>query len=181
MRFRVILLCLLAALLSGADTWAQETTGSIAGTVKDPSGAVVPNAKVTLRDTDKNINVRALTTGGTGDFSFPQLPVSHYSLTVEAPSFQKFVQTGIVLNVHDKLTFFPTLQVGSQTQEVTVEASALQVNLQNAVASGVVTGTQVRELSMNNRVWEQLITLVPGVSWAARPGETSETLTFCQP
>jgi len=164
MRFRVILLCLLAALLSGADTWAQETTGSIAGTVKDPSGAVVPNAKVTLRDTDKNINVRALTTGGTGDFSFPQLPVSHYSLTVEAPSFQKFVQTGIVLNVHDKLTFFPTLQVGSQTQEVTVEASALQVNLQNAVASGVVTGTQVRELSMNNRVWEQLITLVPGVS-----------------
>ena len=158
------LLVAIAGFLLCASAWAQETTGSISGTVKDPSGAVVPNAQVTLRDIEKNADVRAAKTGDTGDFSFPQLPVAHYSLTVEASGFRKLVQGGIVLNVNDKLTFFPTLEVGAASQVVRVEAAPLQVNMQDAVASGVVTGTQVRELTMNNRVWEQLLTLVPGVS-----------------
>jgi hypothetical protein len=158
------LLVTMAGFLFCASAWAQETTGAISGTVKDPSGAVVPNAKVNLRDTDKNADVRAATTGATGDFSFPELPVGRYAFTVEAAGFRKFVQADIVLNVNDKLTFFPALEVGAATQEVRVEAAPFQVNMEDAVASGVVTGTQVRELSMNNRVWEQLITLVPGVS-----------------
>ncbi|MDR3675889.1 MAG: carboxypeptidase-like regulatory domain-containing protein [Acidobacteriota bacterium] len=158
------LLVAIAGFLLCASAWAQETTGSISGTVKDPSGAVVPNAQVTLRDIEKNADVRTAKTGDTGDFSFPQLPVAHYSLTVEASGFRKLVQTGIVLNVNDKLTFFPTLEVGATSQVVRVEAAPLQVNMQDAVASGVVTGTQVRELTMNNRIWEQLVTLVPGVS-----------------
>jgi uncharacterized surface anchored protein len=73
------LLVALAGLLMGASAWAQETTGSISGTVKDPSGAVVPNAKVTLRDTDKNTDVRTAKTGATGDFAFVELPVGRYS------------------------------------------------------------------------------------------------------
>jgi hypothetical protein len=153
-----------AGLLLCASGWAQETTGSISGTVKDPSGAVVPNAKVTLRDTEKNVDVRTATTGLTGDFAFPELPVGRYSFTVEAAGFRKFLQAGIVLNVDDKLTFFPSLKVGVAVQEVKVEAAPLQVNMEDAVAAGVVTGTQVRELTMNNRVWEQLVILVPGVS-----------------
>ena len=94
-------------------SWAQETTGSISGTVKDPSGAVIPKAKVILRDTEKNVDVRTATTGAGGEFSFAQLPVSQYSLTVEAENFRKFVETGIVPNVNDKLTFFPTLEIGA--------------------------------------------------------------------
>lgn len=85
--------------------------------MKDSAGAVVPKAKVTLRDTDKNIDVRVVFTGAGGEFSFAQLPVSHYALTVEAENFQKSVLTGIVLNVNDKLTFFPTLRVGATTQD----------------------------------------------------------------
>ena len=115
---------------------------------------MVPDAKVTLRDTDKNADVRTAKTGATGDFAFPQLPVGHYSFTVEAAGFQKFVQAGIVLNVNDKLTFFASLEVGAATQVVHVEAAPLQVDMQDAVAAGVVTGTQVRELTMNNRVWD---------------------------
>ncbi len=95
---------------------AQETTGAISGTVKDPSGAVVPNAQVTLRDTEKNADVRTMTTSATGEFSFPQLPVGRYSFTVEATGFRKFVQAGIVLNVNDKLTFFPSLEVGGTSK-----------------------------------------------------------------
>ena len=153
-----------AGLFVGMNARAQTTTGSISGTVKDPSGAVIPNAKVTLRDTDKNADVRKATTNSTGDFAFVELPVSHYAFTVEASGFQKFVQGSIILNVNDKLTFIATLVVGTASQVIRVEAAPLQVNTENAVAVGVVTGTQVRELTMNNRVWEQLMTLVPGVS-----------------
>ncbi|HUJ30059.1 MAG TPA: carboxypeptidase regulatory-like domain-containing protein [Candidatus Acidoferrum sp.] len=161
--FRVVSV-LFVALLMCVVAGAQQNTGSISGTVKDPSGAVFPGAKVTLIDSERGVTVRTATTGDAGEFSFPNLPVSHYSITVEASGFRKFVETGIVLNVNDKLTLFPQLELGATTEQVTVQATAEQVNLDDAVASGVVTGTQVRELSLNNRVWEQILTLVPGVS-----------------
>ena len=144
--------------------WSQETTGSIAGTVKDPSGAVVPRAKVTLTDTEKNAVVRTTTSGASGEFSFPQIPFGRYSVTVEAPGFKKYVEGSIVLNVSDKLSFSPTLQVGAQSEVVHVEATADMVATQDAVATGVVTGTQVRELPLNNRVWTQIMITQPGVS-----------------
>jgi hypothetical protein len=143
---------------------AQETTGSIAGTVKDPSGAVMPNAKVTLTDSDKNIAVRTAKTSGAGEFSFPSLPVGRYSVTVEVAGFETYVQTDLVLNVNDKLTVFPVLRVGSQNEKVTVEASATHVNLESAVATGVVTGSQIRELSMTSRNYMELVQTVPGTS-----------------
>src|SRR5215469_17647252 len=119
MRLKVVALSLIAMLMCCMGAWAQEVTGSIAGTVKDPSGAVVTGAKVTVVDNDKNITVRSMTTGATGDFSFPSLPVGHYNLNVEAENFQKYVQTGITLNISDKLVLLPTLQVGSSSQEIT--------------------------------------------------------------
>lgn len=159
---KILLLAMFVLAISSA--WAQETTGSISGTVTDSTGAVIPNAPVVLRDTDKNINLRAAKTGSAGEFSFPQLPVGNYSLTVEVMGFQKYLVKSIALHVNDKLAFHPVLQVGMESQQVTVEAAAQQVNTQDAVAVGVVNGTQVREIAMNNRVWTQLITLVPGVS-----------------
>jgi len=144
--------------------FAQVTTGSIAGTVKDPQGAVVPNASVTLINTDKNAVIRTVKTSGGGEFTAPLLPIGTYSLTVEAPGFQKYAQRGIVLNVSDHLTFFPVLTLGSTTQTVSVEAVAGQVNLQSVQASAIIEGTQIRELALNGRNWEQLVTLSPGVS-----------------
>lgn len=164
MRLKLVAVSLIALLMCCASAWAQEVTGRISGTVKDSTGAVVTGAKVTLTDTDKNIVVATQQTTATGDFSFPQLPIGHYSLTVESANFQKFVQTGITLSVSQKLTLFPTLQVGSSSQEVTVQAAAQQVDLQSAVATGVVTGTQVREIPVNNRTFTQLVLLVPGAS-----------------
>ncbi|HYL13629.1 MAG TPA: carboxypeptidase regulatory-like domain-containing protein [Terriglobales bacterium] len=151
-------------LLLAATAWAQVTTGSIAGTVRDTSGAVIPNAKVTLRDVDKNVDVRTATSGTSGEFSFPELPIGHYSVTVEAPGFQRNVQTGLTLNVNEKLTVYPTLKVGSTEQTITVESTEQQVNLQSAVATGVVTGTQIRELSLANRNFLELVFTVPGTS-----------------
>jgi hypothetical protein len=159
--------CVLILLL-GAAASAQVTTGSMAGTVKDASGAVLPSATITLTNTDTNVVVRTVKTGSGGEFSAPLLPIGHYSLTVEASGFQKFVQTNIVLNASDMLTFNPALKVGSSSQEVTVQAAANQVELQSPQAAGLVTGTQVRELALNGRNWEQLVTLTPGVSDAGQ-------------
>ena len=161
--FRLGLIVALCSWLAGA-AMAQENTGSISGIVKDQSGAVIPDAKVRLTDTDKGIAVRTVNSGGNGEFSFPSLPIGHYAVTVEMPNFQTYSQTGLVLNVNDKLKVLATLQVGSQSQKVTVEASALQVNLESAVASGVVNGTQIRELAMTSRNYMELVALVPGTS-----------------
>ncbi len=163
MKVTRLLACLFGLLLS-VTVWGQVTTGTISGTVKDTTGAVVPNATVTITDTEKNIVVRSVKTGAGGEFTAPLLPVSHYSFTVEAPGFQTYKQSGIVINASDKLAYNPVLKVGSASQEVTVQAQAHQVETQSTQAAGLVTGTQVRELSLNGRNWEQLMTLVPGVS-----------------
>src|SRR5438045_1054752 len=155
--------CLILAVLTVAAA-AQNITGSIAGTVKDPSGAVLPKATVTLTNTDTGVVVRTVKTDAAGNYSAPLLPIGHYSVTVEALSFVKFVQQGIELNVNDKLTVNAELQVGATGETVVVEANPLQVELQSAAAVGVVTGTQIQELALNTRNYEQLVTLLPGVS-----------------
>src|SRR5947209_468993 len=155
--------CLLLAVLTVAAA-AQNITGSIVGTVKDPSGAVLPKATVTLTNTDTGVVVRAVKTDASGNYSAPLLPIGHYSVTVEGPGFVKFVQKGIELNVNDKLTVNAELQVGATGETVVVEANPLQVELQSAAAVGVVTGTQIQELALNTRNYEQLVTLLPGVS-----------------
>lgn len=143
---------------------AQVITGTISGTVKDSSGAVVPNATVTVTNTDKNIVVRTTKSDGVGGYTAPLLPVGHYTVTVEASGFTKTSRNNIALNVNENLTVDFALQVGSTSQTVTVEAAALQVNLQNAQAQTVITGTQIRELAINTRNYEQLVSLMPGVS-----------------
>ena len=155
--------CLFLAVLTVAAA-AQNITGSIAGTVKDPSGAVLPKATVTLTNTDTGVVVRTVKSDAAGNYSASLLPIGHYSVTVEALSFVKFVQQGIELNVNDKLTVNAELQVGGTGETVVVEANPLQVELQSAAAVGVVTATQIQELSLNTRNYEQLVTLLPGVS-----------------
>jgi hypothetical protein len=142
----------------------QVTTGSISGSVKDPTGAVIPNAKVTITDSEKNIAVRTANSNDAGEFSFAALPVGSYSVTVEVSGFQKYVQTGLILHVNDKLTVLAQMQVGAPSETVSVEASAVQVNLENATATGVVTGTQIREIAMTSRNYMELVELVPGTS-----------------
>lgn len=155
--------CLLLALLTIAAS-AQNITGLIAGTVKDPSGAVVPNATVTVTNTDTGVTVRTLKTDAGGNYSAPLLPIGHYSVAIEAAGFRKFIQEKIELNVNDKLTVNAELPVGSSGETVTVEANPVQVELQSAAAVGTVTGVQIQELALNTRNYEQLVTLIPGVS-----------------
>ncbi len=158
-------LFILLILLMAGMAVAQEITGTILGTVKDPSGAVVPNATVTVTNTDKNVLLRTVTTSADGEFVAPLLPIGHYTLTATAPGFDTTVQKDITLNVNDKLTYNLVVRVGMAETKVTVEASALQVEQQSATASALIGGTEVRGLSLNNRNYEQLVALQPGVSY----------------
>src|SRR5262245_29023018 len=130
---------------------AQDITGSIAGAVLDSSGAAVPNAKVTITNTERNQVARALTTDANGNYSAPLLPVSTYSIVVEASGFKKATIPSIRVNLNDNLTVNIPLEVGQVTEQVDVEASAVSVELQSAAAAGLVNGTQVRELQLSSR------------------------------
>ena len=161
---RLISLVACALLLGATSLSAQETTGSIVGTVKDSTGAIVPNATVTITDADKKAVVRTVSTGEDGTFSAPQLPVGNYEVSIEAPNFKKHVETGVKIDVNQRRTVDAALEAGRVEEVVTVEADPLQVELQTPTVANVITGTQVRELALNNRNFVQLTTLMPGVS-----------------
>ena len=156
-----LVVCVLLGLLPLS---AQEITGNIIGTVSDASGAAVANAKVKVTSTAQNVVVRSLVTNEAGYYSATLLPVGLYAVTAEVPGFKKATQSSIELNVNEKLTVNLKLEIGDVTQEVTVAAISNQVELQSAQQSGLISGTQVRELALNNRHFAQLLALQPGVS-----------------
>ncbi|OLB38796.1 MAG: hypothetical protein AUH11_05845 [Acidobacteria bacterium 13_2_20CM_57_17] len=163
---RLFVLVLVVVLCAGwcGRAAAQEVTGSILGTVTDSKGGVVPNAKVTITNTDQQIVVRTLTTDDRGQYVAPLLPIGQYSVTAEIAGFRKVTQSGVTLNVNDKLAVNFRMEVGAISETVNVEADALHVDTLSVVPTGLITGTQVRELSLGTRNYEQLVSLMPGVS-----------------
>ena len=143
----------------------QEITGSIVGTVRDTNGAAVAGANVTITDpTKSDLVVRTLVTNSNGSFSVPNLVVSTYNVTVEAPGFKKAVSTGIKIDVGQRRSVDISLEAGNVDEVVTVEADPLAVDLVSATSGTIISGDQAREISINNRNFTQLVTLAPGVS-----------------
>jgi Carboxypeptidase regulatory-like domain/TonB dependent receptor len=155
------ILFLLCVLLPAA---GQETTGTILGTVTDSSGAVVPGATISITNTDKNAVIRTVPSGKDGSFTAPLLPLGHYSIKIESKGFRAFTKSNIELNIRDQYRVDAILSPGSITENVTVEADALQVDTLSPTASGLINGTQIRELSLSQRNYEELVALTPGVS-----------------
>jgi hypothetical protein len=158
--------CALLLLVAGHVLFAQDVTGSIVGTVLDASGSGVPNAKVTVTNTDRNAVIRVINTDADGNYSVPLLPIGHYAVSVEAKGFKTATQKNIELNVNEKLTINIKMEVGEITQTVTVEANAVQVDLQTPTVGTLIEGNQITELSLNARNYEQLVSLMPGVTYA---------------
>jgi hypothetical protein len=138
-------------------------TGNIGGTVTDPTGAVVPNAKVTVTNTDNGF-IRNAESNSTGSYSARELPIGHYQVQIEAQGFKTFEQKDINLQVGDTLRADAALQVGSVGQSVTVEAEALQVQSETNEISQTITANQMENISTNGRNVLQLTTLVPGAA-----------------
>ena len=146
-------------------TLAQEVTGTIVGTVRDSSGAVVSGATVTITDPAKNnIVVRNITANDNGEFSAPNLQSGIYQVSAESANFKKSVQTNVKLDVGQRRTVDISLEAGNVSETVTVQADAVSVNLSTPTAGTTISGDQVREIPINNRNFIQLVALAPGVS-----------------
>jgi len=161
MKRLVCLWLLISACLVAA--YGQDVSGSIGGTVLDPSGASVVKAKIVVTNTDRNQVVRTIITDNSGVYSANFLPIGNYSVTAEAAGFKTAARNGIVLNVNDALRINITMQVGAVTETIEVMADAATVELGTPADSTTIEGTQVRELALGTRNFAQLVSLMPGV------------------
>jgi hypothetical protein len=143
---------------------AQELAATLTGTVTDPSGALVAGATVVVHSNETGIDVRTVATTNTGNFNITNLPAGRYTVTVKNAGFQTFVANEVVLNVAEKHTLDVQLKTGKTSETVEVIAENTPIQTTTAEQSGTVTGDQVRGLALNNRNFEQLVLLQPGVS-----------------
>ncbi len=148
-------------LIFAASAWAS-ITGSISGVVKDPTGAVIPNAEVTVLNVDTNIS-QTIHTDSLGSYSFLALPVGRYKLSVRTTGFEAYEQTDIALNDNDKLRFDISLKVGQVTEQIQVTAAAVHVETANTQLGDVVQSRTMESLPLNGREFTNLLGLQPGV------------------
>jgi hypothetical protein len=159
---RVPVMFMLGFGLLGIAAYSQENA-TIVGTVTDPSGAVVPNAKETITDLDNGF-IRSTLSNSTGNYTAPQLAAGHYELQIEAKGFKTFEQKGIVLEVGETRRVDAALQVGTEAQSVSVEATALQIQADTSDVSETITPEELENLGTNGRNIKQLALLVPGAA-----------------
>ena len=157
---KLLAACVLLIAFAGL-AFCQEAT--IVGTVTDPSGAVVPGAKVTAINTDKN-QTTDVTSNDAGQFAFPTLGIGHYNVKAEVSGFKAFEQNGINLEVGDHTRVDVKLEVGNTKESVTVEAEAVAVQSESGEVSDVITGKEMTQLATNGRSIYALTALTPGAS-----------------
>ena len=154
-----ITVCLLATF---ALPLSAQVSASISGTVTDQSGAVVANATVTVKNVD-TAAVRSTATDESGLYRMFSLPVGKYEIRAQKPGFSDEVRTGVRLAVGQSATLDLSLRVGAANQEITVNADAPLVNVVTKDVSGLVPERQIRDLPLNGRSYDELLTLNPGV------------------
>ena len=162
---RAIQLVLATGLLVAATgILSAQDTGSISGTVRDNTGAIIADAAVTISNGAEGIE-RKTSTNGDGDYLVAGLPRGNYDLTIASTGFKKFEAKGVVLLIAQKVRVDALLSVGEITTAVEVlGGSVAQVETESSELAGTVTSKQISQLVLNGRNFTQLVTLVPGVS-----------------
>src|SRR5882724_8105021 len=148
---------------------AQVTTGSILGTIHDSTGAVVPNATVTITDTAKG-TISTKQTDASGDYNVPFLIPGTYTVSVEMPGFKRSVSSNVVLDIDQKARVDFDLEAGGATETVQVNTAPPLLRLDSSELGEVVGKQQVQNLPLNGRNFASLVYLVPGVT-AGQAGE----------
>jgi hypothetical protein len=163
MRTRFGYLAVAFSLLISTSAFAQKISGTVTGTVTDQHGAVAQGATVTVTDAQTNFT-RTATTGPSGTFVFPELDPGTYSVKVAMTGFREYEATNVEVHVSSVTRVDAKLEVGARTEQVIVEAQAIEINTENGEVGNVIEGNQVRELPLNGRNFVQLTTLMPGAS-----------------
>ena len=159
----LLLFCLVLLVCSAAaNTDAQTTNATINGQITDPQGKIVPGVTVQAVNIDTN-SVYPGKTNGSGIYVIPALPPGRYRLVVRKDGFKEINKTDLVLHVQDTFEQNFTLEVGSTSESVTVEAGALVMNTTDASVSTVIDRNFVANIPLNGRSFQDLISLTPGV------------------
>src|SRR3984957_15118548 len=162
MRSAKTLTLFLMALLTGLNAAGQQITGSIRGTVLDPSGAFVQVATVTARQVETGLT-RVAVSDRQGEYVLVELPIGHYQLEVQANGFQKYLQQGISLDVNETAMVSIHLKLGAETQQVEVSADAAFVQSTVSSLGQTVKEREILDLPLDGRNFSQLGLLQPGV------------------
>jgi hypothetical protein len=165
---QALLLLLSVGLLVGVHAQSS-TTGNITGTVRDPQGAAVPKAEVTVTE-EKTGATRTVTANEDGFYNIPSLPAGVYTISTAPSGFKKTISPGVELHVNENKTVNLDVQVGQVTETVTVTSDAAPVEVRSGEVSSLISEKQVTELPLNGRNYAQLALMVPGVSPVTQAG-----------
>ncbi len=172
---RRLLLAVVLSCLTGASALAQ-TAGAITGEVTDSSGAIVPDAAVTVTNTQTSV-ARQTVTNSSGLYSIPELPPGTYTARVVVKGFDTLVKTNIVIQVQQTARVDFQLNLGQATQTVEVAANAAQLNTENATVGTVIEQARISELPLNGRSFFSLVALSPNVTYGfVAPAQASGRL-----
>ena len=142
---------------------AQGLTGQISGTLTDPNGGVVPNAKVEVIN-EETARTVAATSDSEGNFVVPQLLSGTYTLIVTANGFKRFEQRGIILTANERVDVRQiTLEVGDVNQTVSVTGETALVQTESAERAGLIDEEQIQNIALKGRDYMGLVRLLPGV------------------
>lgn len=164
--------CVFLPILLALPAWPQKDAGSIVGSVKDPSGAIVANAKVTVTDVEHG-QTSSTTTNAEGDYVVSPLRVGRYTVTIEQPGFKKAVSDPINLDVQQRVALNIVLQVGQITESVVVSSSTPLLETETSELGQVVDSQRVANLPLNGRNFAQLALLTAGTA-PSEPGARDE-------
>ena len=162
-RWGLQLSLLLLLFLGFAVPQAFAQQGTIVGTVFDPSGALVPNAKITVTHIETG-TIHQLVTNNDGNYVASNLPIGHYKIMVDVAGFKRIEQSDVVLEVGGRDRYDFRLQIGSASEAVTVEGTAVGVQTESGEVSKLINGKQVEGLATNGRSIYTLINQTTGAS-----------------
>ncbi len=172
-----LVFCILSLAATGT-LYGQAATAAISGRVTDSSGAAVPGALLTIKNAATSAT-QTVNTDDQGRYTVADLPIGPYDVTVSKTGFQNSARTGLTLTVGSAPVLDFQMTVGQASETVSVSAEVSQVETTTSAISSLVNQTQMRELPLNGRDFEQLILLAPGVS--SYPAGGSSALTSVAP
>jgi len=158
-----IFITIFAMLITSSAALAQQSSAVINGTIKDPSGAVVQGATITLINNETSV-ARTSVSNSAGNYVFIDIPPASYTVKVAMAGFNTITQQQITLSVNQTATYDFTLTVGSTQQAVNVEAAAVAIEASTSELGTVINQQAVEDLPLNGRNFTQLLTLTPGAS-----------------
>ena len=159
-----LILCLLAALSPLLCPQAPAATGgSLSGTIRDATGGAIPRVSVIVRNQATGFQQTA-TTNDEGFYAFPALDVGAYEIDITFPGFKPYKRTGLVIDVGTKLEVDVPLEVGEQSQQITVSDTGVHVETESNQMGEVLASAQIEDVPLNGRAFTDLLGLQPGVT-----------------